>query len=170
MSNPTSSSTNHSSVNSSSTNKTYLVDHEKVAEEEIEGEVVAINLETGTYYSLLDEAVLVWNKIKSGLSLEETLVSFGIARDSELSKDVTSFVEDLEREGLIKESQGSINESSQVPAHGEEASSKQDASKTFQKAPVLTKYTEMQELLLLDPVHDVGQKGWPNVANDTTSK
>jgi hypothetical protein len=28
-------------------------------------------------------------------------------------------------------------------------------------APVLKIYTDMQELLLLDPVHDVGVEGWP---------
>ena len=28
-------------------------------------------------------------------------------------------------------------------------------------APQLHKYTDMQELLLLDPIHDVDQEGWP---------
>ena len=27
--------------------------------------------------------------------------------------------------------------------------------------PVLEKYTDMQELLLLDPIHDVEEAGWP---------
>jgi hypothetical protein len=29
------------------------------------------------------------------------------------------------------------------------------------KIPVLNKYTDMQELLLLDPIHDVNAQGWP---------
>jgi len=28
-------------------------------------------------------------------------------------------------------------------------------------APVLNAYTDMEELLLLDPIHDVDQAGWP---------
>ena len=27
--------------------------------------------------------------------------------------------------------------------------------------PVLNSYTDMEELLLLDPIHDVDQAGWP---------
>ncbi len=30
--------------------------------------------------------------------------------------------------------------------------------------PKLGKHTDMQELLLLDPVHEVGETGWPNPA------
>ena len=29
-------------------------------------------------------------------------------------------------------------------------------------APELKRYADMQDLLLLDPVHDVDEKGWPN--------
>jgi hypothetical protein len=28
--------------------------------------------------------------------------------------------------------------------------------------PVLNKYTDMQDLLLLDPIHEVDERGWPN--------
>jgi hypothetical protein len=28
--------------------------------------------------------------------------------------------------------------------------------------PILTKYTDMKELLLLDPIHEVDETGWPN--------
>jgi hypothetical protein len=30
-------------------------------------------------------------------------------------------------------------------------------------APVLNKFTDMQMLLLIDPIHDVSQKGWPQL-------
>ena len=30
--------------------------------------------------------------------------------------------------------------------------------------PVLHKYTDMQELLLIDPIHEVDETGWPNIA------
>ena len=31
--------------------------------------------------------------------------------------------------------------------------------------PRLRKYTDMQDLLLLDPIHEIDQSGWPNSAN-----
>jgi hypothetical protein len=33
-------------------------------------------------------------------------------------------------------------------------------------APVLDKYTDMQELLLLDPIHEVDASGWPKLPDD----
>jgi len=27
--------------------------------------------------------------------------------------------------------------------------------------PTLNKYTDMRDMLLLDPIHDVGESGWP---------
>jgi hypothetical protein len=35
------------------------------------------------------------------------------------------------------------------------------AAAAITAAPVLEKYTDMQELLLLDPIHDVEEAGWP---------
>jgi len=32
--------------------------------------------------------------------------------------------------------------------------------------PVVQVYTDMQDLLLFDPIHEVGPEGWPNVADD----
>jgi hypothetical protein len=29
--------------------------------------------------------------------------------------------------------------------------------------PVLEKFTDMQDLILLDPVHEVDERGWPHV-------
>jgi len=30
--------------------------------------------------------------------------------------------------------------------------------------PILQKYTDMADLLLLDPIHEVGEQGWPHPA------
>ena len=31
------------------------------------------------------------------------------------------------------------------------------------EAPVLAKYTDMAQLLVLDPIHDVDETGWPKI-------
>ena len=33
------------------------------------------------------------------------------------------------------------------------------------QAPVLEKHSDMQDLILLDPVHEVGPRGWPHTAD-----
>jgi len=30
--------------------------------------------------------------------------------------------------------------------------------------PIVEKYTDMQDLLMLDPIHDIDETGWPNKA------
>ena len=37
------------------------------------------------------------------------------------------------------------------------------------EAPVLYTYTDMAELLLLDPIHDVDETGWPKPASEENS-
>jgi len=34
------------------------------------------------------------------------------------------------------------------------------------KAPELDTYEDMQDLILLDPIHEVDESGWPNVADE----
>ena len=36
--------------------------------------------------------------------------------------------------------------------------------------PTLSRYTEMQDLLLLDPIHDVDDSGWPRRAPETPAQ
>ena len=36
--------------------------------------------------------------------------------------------------------------------------------KTQFEFPIIEKFTDMQELLLLDPIHEVDEKGWPHQA------
>jgi hypothetical protein len=33
------------------------------------------------------------------------------------------------------------------------------------QAPALEKHSDMQDLILLDPVHEVGPRGWPHAAD-----
>jgi hypothetical protein len=35
------------------------------------------------------------------------------------------------------------------------------------EAPELVAYTDMQELLLLDPIHEVDERGWPHANSET---
>ena len=78
---------------------------------------------------------------------------------SELEPAVVRLVAELQREELI------------VAADPDAASSAHDAAATGGaarafRAPVLQKFTDMQEMLLLDPIHDVDARGWPHQKSD----
>lgn len=137
----------------------FRVNSPKYIHETIEDEVVVANLDEGFYYSIEKIGVLIWNAIDTGTSvsqISETLSLHYGSEDSEIEKAVKEFLAELEQEGLIivdpsKEDGNdsrTLFESDNLPA-------------SFEK-PTFQKFTDMQQLLLLDPIHEVEETGWPN--------
>lgn len=73
-----------------------------------------------------------------------------------MSECVTRFIAELARLNLIvpAELTADLTAEIEVPASDE-----------FQP-PALESYTDMQDLLLLDPIHEVDEMGWPQKAPD----
>ena len=118
-------------------------------------EVVVANFLSGIYYSLLGSAAQVWEGLMAGLPLgrvvDEIAAVGGLDRAA-LAEAARKLVDDLLAEGLIVE--GTATEAAAwvpAPPEGERY-----------ELPVLERYTDMQDLLLLDPVHDVEEMGWPH--------
>src|SRR5579862_7446085 len=108
-------------------------------------EVVLANYETGLYYSLMDNAAKIWLALKAGLPDEEIADAFARCHAStanDVATQVSGFIARLAAEGII------------VPI--KEAPARQQwelaASPHFQ-LPVLERYDDLRDLLLLDPVH-----------------
>lgn len=129
-----------------------------VISETIDGETIIINLESGNYYSLNKMGGEIWNAIGSWVSKEKIFV--GLAKRHaepllKISEAVQAFIQVLLNENLIvpapEEIQGSP---ASYPAEANAP------SPPFEK-PELQKYDDMQDLLLLDPIHDVDETGWP---------
>ncbi|HEV7766897.1 MAG TPA: PqqD family protein [Thermoanaerobaculia bacterium] len=122
----------------------------KVSHQCIDGEVVVINLENGSYYSLLDLAARLWELIAAGWSRAELLdlVAATYADETAIAAS-SAFLDQLVREGLVTdEPTEKLATEIALPA-------------TF-AAPLLETFTDLQELLMLDPIHDVDAAGWPH--------
>jgi hypothetical protein len=131
----------------------------QVIHETVQGEVVIVNLETGHYYSLAGTGERIWAAVDRAESVREILAEIHACYDDtgdHLEETVQSFLNELEREGLI------------APCNGEEPSPAGDrppsvGTKERFKAPALETFTDMRDLILLDPVHEVQEdKGWPH--------
>jgi hypothetical protein len=127
--------------------------------ETIEGEVILIDLDTGTYYSLRESGADVWEAVGRGAS--ETEIADALSRRYEGSaEEIRSTLRDLlgrlEEEGLIEEAEGG--------ADGSFTLGEPEAGLGSFRAPVFEKHTDMQDLILLDPVHEVDPRGWPHAA------
>ena len=122
----------------------------------LDGEVIVVNLDTGVYYSLAGVAADIWVAVESGASTAETvdeLLAHHDAGRPEIESAVARFVAELEQEQLIVAAAGAERDAAPSSTNG--------AAKRAFEEPVLHKYTDMQELLLLDPIHEVDEAGWP---------
>lgn len=129
----------------------------------IDGEAVVINLQTGAYYSLVGSAAAIWEVLERELPsslVRESLEARFSASGDEIDRAFEEFVEVLRGEGLVVDSVGAP-----APGAGEAAATLPSPSaRTAFEPPVLAKFTDMQELLLLDPIHDTDDAGWPQPA------
>jgi len=134
----------------------------EVVLEEIEGEVIAINLDTGAYFSFRDSAASVWSELMAGESPLERIVDalearFAGERD-EVKSAVSAFLRSVEAEGLvaIEQHPADVSQSAR-PVNAPRRSERPPFS-----PPVFEKYTDMQEFLLVDPIHEVDVSRWPD--------
>jgi hypothetical protein len=115
--------------------------------------VIAIDLDRGRYYSLLGAAARVWGSIVAGQSAHEILAAVRPAPDAgSLDVSLLGFLDALLAEQLIRPVQA------EAPAPASPASLEpwSPASLRFER------FTDMQDLLILDPIHEVDDEaGWP---------
>lgn len=145
------------------TNTAFTVNAPKVVHETIEGEVVVVNLEKGDYYSLVKTGAYVWNEIIRGTSqgdiIEEMIRHYDASHDH-IENAVNEFLERLQQEELIIPKSPNESKSPTKP-EGQEQTNARTEKLDFEP-PSLQKYTDMEELLALDPIHEVDEIGWPN--------
>jgi hypothetical protein len=139
----------------------YRIKTPDVVYETIEGETVIVNLENGIYYSLKNQTGAdVWTLIEAGLDFPSmcSAISAQYAQDEQiLTQALRDFVIVLQQEGLIEVDQrpsASPPESPNLPPA--------DSNRPFE-SPQIERFSDMQDLLLLDPIHDVDEAGWPNL-------
>ena len=125
--------------------------------EAIEGEVIIVNLDKGLYFSTDGVGASIWAMIVAGRTADEILLWAKDALDAGdvVAADVAEFLDDLRENELVRDvAETPEGGDFDVPA----------APATYEK-PTLNVYADMEELLLLDPIHDVSDDaGWPHAA------
>jgi len=138
-----------------------------VVHETIDGETILIHLGTGTYYSLDGVGAEVWQLVLEGLSGGELAARIAIRYDADpalVQRTVDSLVDELAQEGLLM---AVAADSARVARPGGADGEAEPRAGGQFVAPVLHKYTDMQEFMLVDPLHDVEtDAGWPHVKGD----
>jgi hypothetical protein len=141
----------------------------QVIHEMIDGEVIIINLTSGNYYSLKGCGAEVWELIQEspGTAAPEVVAALAARFDTsaaEIEAPVLSFLDELRAEELIADAETDGAPTPVLPGAGTNGRPADEF-----RAPVLEKYTDMQDLVLLDPVHEVDTTGWPQPRPDSAA-
>jgi hypothetical protein len=145
-------------------NQRFRINTPTVTHETIDGEAVIINLDSGNYYSLVEAGSFVWalvEKRASGSEVQDLLQQTYEGDAGDINRGAQELLAQLQQENLIVPVDGAaaVDLTEVMPSsngHGKPAFN----------APSLNKFSDMQELLLLDPIHDVDEAGWPKPVLD----
>jgi len=136
-------------------NEAYEINAPSVSGEIIDGEAIVLHLRKGTYFSMEGSAALIWAGVEQRMttaSIAEALAGrFGIDA-AEALRESRRLVNELLAVDLIRPASaqaGNAPIGEMIPV-------------TIAYAPpVLETFSDMQDLLLLDPIHEVDDAGWP---------
>jgi hypothetical protein len=132
----------------------YRLNTPLVALQEIEGEAILINFDTGCYFSANRPGAALFELARSGASTAALIRGLANRRgvsEAEVETAVRAFLAAAQAEGLL------------VPfeANGDHAPHANGTGPLAAEAPRFEKFDDLQDLLMLDPIHDVDQVGWP---------
>lgn len=132
-----------------------------IVSETVDDETIIVNLETGSYYDLNHVGACIWGQVEQGHTPGEAatqlVARFGAEAD-EARRAVDEFISDLVEEGLIAEIPAGLDVT--LSLNGD-ASGGLSTGLAY-VPPVMNRHNDMQELLLLDPIHEVDEAGWPS--------
>jgi hypothetical protein len=140
----------------------YRVRDVDVVSEIIDEEAIIMDLSTGRYFSAEGVGALIWDGMVCGFDIAQIKqrIVQSYARDSAgLDADFEAFAAALLANRLVEVAHdptlARVDWSMPLPAQ-----------KRGYDRPVLNCYDDMQDLTLLDPIHDVEETGWPNRKTD----
>jgi hypothetical protein len=133
-------------------------------------ETVILNLDSGSYYSAQGIASVIWALISDGCSESNVVQRIGAAFSGNADEVASArrFLDQLVEEGLVEghaaadDSSDAIDGAQIDGVQVAEASAQVFSTAQPFSKPVLQKYTDMEEMLLLDPIHEVDEHGWPS--------
>jgi hypothetical protein len=135
-------------------NRRFVLNSPAVIGEAIDGEVMVINLVSGIYYNLTGTAAAAWPLLAAGLTLDEIVARLREACGVDtgvLARDLAVFVDSLAAEAIVRVADEGVAPTPAPPVTA---------------APytgfALNRYDDMRALLVVDPVHEVGDFGWPH--------
>jgi len=137
--------------------KEYRIDGARIVAERFEDEAVLVNVESGYYYSLSPSGAEILEMLNDGIPADQLVPAlFGESENCErLRPQIDAFVDRLAAEGIIVVHQPENG-------NGRHSGSSRYAADAGYELPVLERFDDVRDLLLIDPIHQVDpEHGWP---------
>ena len=144
----------------------FKVNAPSVVSEIIDGEAVFVNLISGHYFSTGPVGSQLWEWLGQGASDEamaQALTARYHVEGPSAATALDAFLADLLAHELVLEHP----EARPTPPFEPPAAA--PATRMEWSPPTLDVYSDMTDLLLLDPIHDVDEAGWPMPKPPNTS-
>jgi hypothetical protein len=133
----------------------YKFNAPRMIHETIDKETVVIDTETGVYFSITGSGYLIVQALDQGARVADLVARLAAVFSLEpvvLHSQVTEFVAQLLVEEMIVADTNAPGATTDFALTAGEAYA----------PPVLEKFTDMHDLLLMDPIHEVSDAGWPH--------
>lgn len=146
-------------MNSSALSTSFTVASPNIVHEIFDDEVVIVSLDSGSYYSMAEVGMTCWQQIIAGCSVEKIVEIMSSTYDAAVGhvRDaVLTLIGEMEAEQLIVRLD-------RPPKNNIEVAALPAGQKKVFQPPVLHRYEDMKQLLVIDPVHMVSDDGWPQI-------
>lgn len=133
----------------------------QIIHQTVDDEVVIVDLMSGSYFSLRGSAEVIWAAMERGddrPAIIDAVASRYEADRHFLENAIDSFLAELRALELVVEGSNAPAAAAEL-----ELGAEPPAERVPFEAPVLERFDDLQDLILLDPVHEVTEEeGWPH--------
>jgi len=145
------------------------VNPDQVTHQTVDDEVIIIQLNRGNYFSLAGSGRQIWILLCAGVPPAEIPAQLRDRYSAEpeaIESSVSELVTTLLEESLIEAGPaGHPAQDRAVATEGARRGGTNGDRVPFVPSK-LEKYTDLQDYLLIDPIHDVAEAGWPTERAD----
>jgi hypothetical protein len=131
----------------------------RIVDETIDGEALIMDMVSGAYYGCDGASAFAWLALAGGATTDEVATAlserFGMSGD-QLRTSVDDFVGTLVGHQLL------VDRGDEAPEPFDDAVAAYDGGYEPAEALAVDAFTDLADLILLDPVHDVTEAGWPH--------
>lgn len=129
----------------------------------MDGEVIAVNLIKGHYFSFVDTAAPAFCALASGASVVEIGMAIDVLPVEAASQNQNILALDAWIDRLVEEDLLVLDDSVSIDSSCPEKDKWLSLIKSGKSRQLsFERFTDIEALLALDPVHDISSAGWPS--------